>query len=31
MFYMKKSSFKRENEWMNDSVGAQSLLEHGEI
>jgi hypothetical protein len=31
MYYMKKSSFKRQNQWVNDSVGAQSLLEHGEI
>ena len=31
MYYMKKSSFKRQNQWVNASVGAQSLLGHGEI
>lgn len=31
MYYMKKISFKRQNQWMNDSVGAQIFLEHGEV
>ena len=28
---MKKISFKRQNQWVNDSVGAQIFLEHGEV
>lgn len=31
MYYMKKISFKRQNQWVNDSVGAQIFLEHGEV
>lgn len=31
MYYMKKISFKRQNQWVNDSVGTQIFLEHGEV
>lgn len=31
MYYMKKISFKCQTQWVNASVGAQSLPEHGEI
>lgn len=31
MYYMKKISFKRQNQWVNASVGAQIFLEHGEV